>query len=488
MIQEIIRKAKKENKKVYVYAHQFPDGDAISSSCAIVEYLKNNGVEAKYVVDQQVRSYTEIVGEIPVTRSVEKDAISVILDTSTVDYAQNQLFKNSSTENTYIIDHHEKTKDTKCIEDELNIPSKNVIRNPNSSSTCEILVNELQQETITPQIADMLTLGLITDTAKLKFLKEDTLQNLSKLIKAGANYENIRELCNRKIWLRQEVGMAKILLKTLRFKIGDTYGLILPINNKQVKNLSKQYGIRSPQKKIFKMADIENCGFNCIVAENNPNIFDADFRSYKRYGNFNVFQLANQNGGGGHYNAAGCSYKIDNQQQILPMIMDQVISMYSEQGKNIPKITENEYDKKLDSILTKTDKLKKGVTPQILSQVDELIKNGANYEHIYAKPKPYKIFRLENEILSRISNDKLFQKQPTVNIYLSTIDTQALTQRYNVKEDDILKVIEVFRNIDVKAASIVLPNERKAQISQDGEITISDIKSKEENKNSTIEK
>ena len=35
MIEEIIEKAKKGNKKVYIYAHKFPDGDAIRSSCAI---------------------------------------------------------------------------------------------------------------------------------------------------------------------------------------------------------------------------------------------------------------------------------------------------------------------------------------------------------------------------------------------------------------------------------------------------------------------
>lgn len=169
MIEEIIEKAKKQNKKVYVYAHKFPDGDAISSSCAIVEYLKNKGIEAQYVVSREIMSYKQIVGNIPVTTSVEKDAISLILDTSTVDYAENKLFTNSSSENTYIIDHHEKAKNTICIEDELNIPNKNVIRNSKSSSICEILVDELEENSITPQIANMLTLGLLTDTAKLKF-------------------------------------------------------------------------------------------------------------------------------------------------------------------------------------------------------------------------------------------------------------------------------------------------------------------------------
>ena len=163
MIEKIIEKARRENKKVYVYAHKFPDGDAISSSRALVEYLKNQGVDAQYVVTKEVRSFYPIVGNIPVTTSVGKDGISVILDTSTVSYAENQLFKNSSPENTYVIDHHGKVDGAVCIEDELALPEENVLRDSSSSSVCEILVNEFEEEKVNPQIANMLTLGLITN-------------------------------------------------------------------------------------------------------------------------------------------------------------------------------------------------------------------------------------------------------------------------------------------------------------------------------------
>ena len=53
MIESIIEKAKNQNRKVYVYAHKFPDGDAISSSLAIVEYFKNQGISAQYVVTKK---------------------------------------------------------------------------------------------------------------------------------------------------------------------------------------------------------------------------------------------------------------------------------------------------------------------------------------------------------------------------------------------------------------------------------------------------
>lgn len=491
MIEEIIEKAKKENKKVYVYAHKFPDGDAISSSCAIVEYLKNQGIEVKYVVSQEIKSYGQVVGTIPVTTSIEKNQISIILDTSTVDYAENKLFTNSSTENTYIIDHHEKAKNTICIEDELNLPKKNVIRNSNASSTCEILVDELNERKITPQIANMLTLGLLTDTAKLKFLKTDTLKNLSKLIIAGAKYEEVINCCNRKSRLRDEVGLAKILLRTQKFQIGDTFGIILPVNNREVNELSRTYGVRNPQKKIFKMSDIENCSFNCMIAENTPSKYDVEFRSTPIYGNFNVFELAAKYGGGGHYSASGCSISPKAGLDIMSTtytIKEQASKMYSEQGKNIPEIPKCEYDKDLSAILTQTNRLTKNVTPLILSQVDKMIKNGANYEYTYKKMKTFETFMLENEILSRIPNNKLFERTPVINISLSPQDLISLERKYGIKEEDILNVISVFENIDVRNASITLPDGRKSQINDNGKTIKSEMMKNRRDEALNIEK
>ena len=72
MIDKIIEKAKKENKKVYVFAHRFPDGDAICSSQAVVQFLKDNGIEAKYVVSDIINKFSKVVGDIEPTKSVEK--------------------------------------------------------------------------------------------------------------------------------------------------------------------------------------------------------------------------------------------------------------------------------------------------------------------------------------------------------------------------------------------------------------------------------
>lgn len=500
MIQGIIQKAKTENKKVYIYAHKFPDGDAISSSCAIQEYLKNAGIDAKYVVTNEIRAFKQIVGEVPVTKEVDDNGISLILDTSTVDYAENDLFKKSERKDIYVIDHHEKLKDAVCIEDELEIPDENVIRNPNASSTCEIIANELQQEKISTPIADMLLLGLLTDTAKLRYIKQDTLQNLSKLIECKANYQDIIKFCNRKSNLKDEVGMAKTLIRAKTFQIGDTFGITLPINNGQVNNLNRTYGIRNVQKRIFKMADIKNCSFMCMLAQNNQDKYDVEFRSSKIYGDFDVVKLAVMHNGGGHYHASGGYIEIKGNEAkpTQEVIKQEALELYRDQATNASKKTLSNEDIELSRILNKTKRLTKNVTPEILQRADELIKSGANYDYVFATvgitPKQLledeklaksrtngnymlkiernlKTFRIQNEILSLIPYSVYSQRNPNVNIKLSPQDIEMLTKKYKVTQEELLCTISAFSNIYIESATISLPNGASASINKYGRIT-----------------
>ena len=106
MIEKIVEKAKKENRKVYIYAHKFPDGDAISSAQAIAQYLKGFNIEAEYVVTNPVNLYTHLFGEIPTRQKVDVNSISIIVDTSTLNYAENNLFQSSLPQDIFVIDHY----------------------------------------------------------------------------------------------------------------------------------------------------------------------------------------------------------------------------------------------------------------------------------------------------------------------------------------------------------------------------------------------
>ena len=349
MMDRIVKRCKSENKRVYVYAHKYPDGDAISSASAIVEYLKNEGIEAKYVVSDEVNKYSNIVGKIPVTSEVSKGELSLIVDTSTAGYVENKMFLNSKVEDIYVIDHHGRVGNGDCIEDELKIPSENVVRNSYSSSACEVLIDVFDKEKITPRIADMLMLGLLTDTNKLKFLKSNTLSNVLKLKELGASYEEIVKCCSEKSKLSTCVAMARVFLDIKRFSIGNLYGMILLLDNEQVDSLKLNYGIENPQKQIFRMLDIEDVGFYCMSAENTLGEYAFEFRSTPIYGNFDVLSLAVENGGGGHYNASGCSLNNDfnyDKDLIALKMISTAEKAFSAKGDGIRRIELTDLDRK----------------------------------------------------------------------------------------------------------------------------------------------
>lgn len=357
-------------------------------------------------------------------------------------------------------------------EDELKLPKSNVIRNPLSSSTCEILVDEFDPSKVTPNIANKLTLGMMSDTAKLKFIKPDTLDNLAKLIELGANFEKISATSNRKIRLSDEVGLAKVFLRTQKFEIGDSFGLALSLDNKSVKNLLAHYGIRNPQKKIFKMADIEGCSFNCMCAENTRGSYDFEFRSSSTYGNLNVFDLASHYSGGGHPSASGCSIsgKSTSIESVTKEVIHTAQEMYSDSAdfKDLP--VESEANDRLADVFEHTGRLSHDITPDVLKEVNSLVRDGANYEYYTKSFKTYEEFMLQNEILSKVPDFKLKDKEPSVRINLSAQDVSFLTKKYGVSEEQILGSISAFSNINIRNASIYLPDGRGTTIDKNGNI------------------
>lgn len=357
-------------------------------------------------------------------------------------------------------------------EDELKLPESNIIRNPLSSSTCEILVNEFDPSKVTPNIASKLTLGMMSDTAKLKFIKPDTLDNLAKLIELGANFEKISATSNRKVRLSDEVGLAKVFLRTQKFEIGDSFGLALSLDNKSVKNLLAHYGIRNPQKKIFKMADIEGCSFNCMCAENTRGSYDFEFRSSSTYGNLNVFDLASHYSGGGHPSASGCSIsgKSTSIESVTKEVIHTAQEMYSDSAdfKDIP--VESEANDRLADVFERTGRLSHDITPDVLKEVNSLVRDGANYEYYTKSFKTYEEFMLQNEILSKVPDFKLKDKEPSVRINLFAQDVSFLTKKYGVSEEQILGSISAFSNINIRNASIYLPDGRGTTIDRNGHI------------------
>lgn len=464
MIDEIIRKAKTENRFVYIFAHIYPDGDAIGAALALREYLKSNGVGAEYVVTDTIVKYKGLVDKIYPVKKVKKNSIAVILDTPTkVRINGENLISNGAIkkEDIYVLDHHQVEGDERSIENELGIPMSNLIRRQDESSTCEILLHEFMKEEINTQVANMLTLGLLTDTGKLRYLEPNTMRNLARLVEMGAEYDRIVHITSKRNNPREEVGIARSLLDLETIDLGSTFGVILAIDNSKSQNIWRTYGIRMIEKRVYRMSAVDNCAFSCIIAENKPGEINVSFRSSRVYGNYNVAQIAQLFDGRGRRNASGCVIKGSNIEDVKAQIIGKAKMLYTTEEK----FPEPQKSKQLMDILGKTKNFTQNVTYEILLAVANLNLRPDIYEYTVERYRTLKKFMLQNELLNRVD----FNKKDVV-IKPKDSDIKKLKQKYGVQEADILDAIDIFTNMDINSATVLLPNGNGVTINREGTI------------------
>lgn len=470
MIKEILEKATKEKRPIKIYAHQRPDGDAVASSKTLERFFKENGINAEYVVVGRPNNlYSRIVGFTNSSKSrIPQNAISIILDSSTKSYVENSGFLSSKPEDTYVIDHHEKPIDIPSIEEELKLPKENVLRNSDYSSTCEILGAELySMRKLNPDLSTMLLVGMCTDTATFRHLKPNTLDNLKMLLRTGGKLGYVQSVLQQRRNLRSEVGLAKAFLGTSRIKVGDTYINYLGLEADTIKELENKYRVRDIQKKIFKLGNIEDTSINVVVAENNPNTFDCEFRSIAFCGDIDVFSIATQNGGGGHHNASGCSIKSNNGlQSVSRKLLEDITSSSLEQLHDFKPQPVTPDDKKLSDFLSSIDYFKRNPKVADIAKLQELLDGDVNYARTYENLIPFKKFMLRNEVLAHIPEEQLDSKNISLDFNKAFLGQ--MQEKYGASIEDLLDATDVFKELAVDSTTISVEDGEKIVLDKFG--------------------
>lgn len=474
ILEVIIEKAKREHKGVNIYAHEYPDGDAIASSKTLEKVLQDNGIRARYIVkNPRVNNrYKSVVGETLMFKGrVAREDISVILDSSTMGHMENKLFTFSRPENIFVIDHHKKEEGKSNIEDDLKLPKQNICRIPEASSTCEILAGQLKEAGLLNQeYATKLLVGLWTDTAKFRYIKKESLNSLNMLLASGANFDKVKSCLEAKRFLTPEVGMARALLHTKKIKIGSTYLNYFGLDNETVKSIEEKYGTKFIQKKVFKLMDTEDTSLAVAITENMPNNFFCEFRSSEDLGNVDVFSVATSMGGGGHYNASGCTIK--SEQGIEKISRDVLTTLTGQALPNlvgIKKPEDTEYDIELKQILDSMDRFNRNLNPENLKRIQELISLGARYQSVYDEKISFQNFMVRNSILTQIPDEQL--KNRRISFKLSKRFLEDMQSKYNFSPEDVLSQIELFKEIDVDYVVIDTPTGKSASIDAKGNIS-----------------
>ncbi|MEZ5425877.1 MAG: bifunctional oligoribonuclease/PAP phosphatase NrnA [Pyrinomonadaceae bacterium] len=289
-----------ENKQSFaITTHVRPDGDGIGSSLGLCWLLRSLGKKAEVILRDDIPfSYQGLPGADEIKKVAEingsYDAVFVIecsdIGRPGIRNLENQLVVN--------IDHHSTCEHFGTI---------NWI-DSTASAVGEMIYNLCKAigGRVTKEIAECVYLALVTDTGSFHFpnTTERTLKVASELVKVGVKPARIsetvyssyswsrielmrqvlstvkRDETGRLAWMRQSMAMAR----DAEAVDGDNNGFVnIPLSAREI-------------VAVVYMREVQ------------PNAYRVSLRSK---GEINVARVAEQFGGGGHKNAAGCRVEGD---------------------------------------------------------------------------------------------------------------------------------------------------------------------------------
>ena len=303
-----VRELLSKPQKVVIVPHKNPDGDAIGSTLALWHYLKNMGQKATIVVPNDYPKFLkwmpgcEHILNFEKENSQAKQKIEEATLIFTLDFnhlgriGQMETHLENADALFIMIDHHQLPADYAQI----------MYSDVSMSSTCEMIYNLIEYlgdiDQITPEMADCLYTGIMTDTGSFKYSSTTSRTHnvVASLIDQGAENTRAHNLVYdtntpdrlhllgcalRNMVILEEYNTAYITLSqdeldSNNFQKGDTEGFV-------------NYGLT-----------LSGICFAVIFIENKEEgIVKISFRSE---GDFSVNEFARKHfNGGGHTNAAG---------------------------------------------------------------------------------------------------------------------------------------------------------------------------------------
>ncbi|MBR7172495.1 MAG: bifunctional oligoribonuclease/PAP phosphatase NrnA [Clostridia bacterium] len=292
-----VAKIIRESNNISIYTHINTDCDALGSSLALREALKQMGKNADVYVNSNFPNNFKFYGDLSFVnhKTVEgKYDLAICLDSATEGRLGKYKFTyRKGVKNTLAIDHHQLSNENFC--------KVNFVKE--ASSTSEILFELLisMKVKLTKYICKCLISGILTDTGRFTHsIKPKTLFVVSKLLKYGElkmeeittplfnsmTFEvfNLMQLAYDKIEFYSDKRLAMIMFSNEDFKKTST-----TIND------------------VDAFPDIplqlECVKFAILASEDDKGYFRVSFRSK---GEISAKDVAESFGGGGHLNASGC--------------------------------------------------------------------------------------------------------------------------------------------------------------------------------------
>lgn len=292
-LDDLVIKLKKE-RSVALLCHARPDGDCLGGACALKLAFEKQGIKAVVCSTDPVPERFKFLPEMNNVLCTLDDSqnYSAMIAVDCADLtrlSQGELFVKHK--NTFNIDHH--------VSNQSYAKVNYVV---DCAANCQNVYEIIKQMgvAIDKEIADLLMLGLVTDTGffRHKNTTSETLDIASELLEKGADLNFI----GYKTFREQSKARAKLfgmVMSKIRYFLDDRFAVV-SISKKDIEFA----GAKADETEGFIdfVMGIDTVEVGACLMEIDNNKYKISFRSKEA----DVNAVASSFGGGGHVLASGC--------------------------------------------------------------------------------------------------------------------------------------------------------------------------------------
>src|SRR2546423_4779833 len=291
---------------VLIGTHLNPDGDALGSALALSHYLNDQGMRNEVLCHHAPPANLRFLPGSSRVRQVPQGTgfdLGVAVDLDSMERLGNTFPYVENLPRLVVIDHHvphEAPGDLRIVDSE-------------SAATALILTGlllEMEGE-ITPEIATCLLTGIVTDTGSFRFrnTSPESLSYSALLLELGGDINLVSE----EIFQRKPLGSARLmgyLFERMLLECDGRlcYGMLDYHDFAKTKTADED-----TEGFVNELLSISSVEIAALFREPKPGRVRVSLRSR---GEYDVSEVARQVGGGGHRNAAGCSFDATLQEAI----------------------------------------------------------------------------------------------------------------------------------------------------------------------------
>jgi phosphoesterase RecJ-like protein len=289
----------KEAESILIGTHLNPDGDALGCALAMSLYLDGIGKQNEVVCHHMPPKNLEFLPGSDRIRQVPKHEshdLAIMLDLESIDRLGTTAPYFENAPKLVLIDHHIPH----------HAPGDLRIVDTKAPATAVILTRLLIEmgATLTPEMSTNLLTGIVTDTGSFRYRSTtpEAMHLAARLLEEGGNLNLISEEVYRS---RPMAGMKLLgtMLSKMHTACNDKIAWSVLVHDDFTKCGATE---EDTEEFVNELLTIQTVQIAALAREGKPGKIRVSLRSRGKY---DVAQVAREFGGGGHINAAGCSFE-----------------------------------------------------------------------------------------------------------------------------------------------------------------------------------